>query len=88
MLRLVFLHTNNKFSFLKTFEHLIRPVVTVAIDTLFAVGFPLPSVENITFSGWPTAPRLTTCGPADNANELRVDADLSYAGFSDNFADL
>jgi hypothetical protein len=55
----------------------MRPVVEIGAKWIMSIGIPLPAIEKITLATVPV-PVLTTFGGADQADELRLDADLVY----------
>ena len=64
---------NNKihyFSFLKALELILKPMITVAVDTALRVGIPIPLVDNVTLANSTVLVKLE--------KEFRVDANLVY----------
>ena len=58
------------FSFLKALELILKPMITLAADTAFRVGIPIPLVDNVTLDNSTVLVKLE--------KEIRVDANLIY----------
>uniref|UniRef100_A0AC34QA37 Uncharacterized protein n=1 Tax=Panagrolaimus sp. JU765 TaxID=591449 RepID=A0AC34QA37_9BILA len=56
--------------FLKALELILKPMITVAVDTAFRIGIPIPLVENVTFSNTTNLVKLD--------KQFRIDSNLSY----------
>uniref|UniRef100_A0A7E4VTX0 BPI2 domain-containing protein n=1 Tax=Panagrellus redivivus TaxID=6233 RepID=A0A7E4VTX0_PANRE len=57
-------------AFLTALEYILKPMITIAVDTAFRVGIPIPLVENVTLANSTTLVALD--------KEIRIDANLLY----------